>query len=31
MTPLILYDGFEGFPGRKSYPMPEQVTFYGGD
>ena len=29
MTPLILYDGFEGFPGRKSYPMPEQVTFYG--
>jgi NADH-quinone oxidoreductase subunit C len=31
MTPLILYDGFEGFPGRKSYAMPEQVTFYGGD
>ncbi len=30
MTPLILYDGFEGFPGRKSFPMPEQVTFYGG-
>ena len=29
MTPLLLYDGFEGFPGRKSYPMPEQVTFYG--
>ena len=31
MSPLILYEGFEGFPGRKSYPMPEQVTFYGGD
>jgi NADH-quinone oxidoreductase subunit C len=29
MAPLILYDGFEGFPGRKSYHIPEQVTFYG--
>jgi NADH-quinone oxidoreductase subunit C len=29
MAPLILYDGFEGFPGRKSYELAEQDTFYG--
>ena len=29
MSPLILYEGFEGYPGRKSYHIPEQVTFYG--
>ena len=29
LSPLILYEGFEGFPGRKSYEIPEQVTFYG--
>lgn len=29
LSPLILYEGFEGFPGRKSYDIPEQVTFYG--
>ncbi len=29
LSPLILYEGFEGFPGRKSYPIPGQVTFYG--
>ncbi len=29
LSPLLLYDGFEGFPGRKSYHIPEQVTFYG--
>ena len=29
MSPLILYEGFEGYPGRKSYHIPEQVTIYG--
>ncbi len=29
MSPLLLFDGFEGFPGRKSYHIPGQVTFYG--
>ena len=29
MAPLILYEGFEGFPGRKSYEIPSQETFYG--
>ena len=29
LSPLILYEGFEGFPGRKDYEIPEQVTFYG--
>ena len=29
MSPLILYEGFEGFPGRKSYEIPVQETFYG--
>ena len=23
MAPLLLYEGFEGYPGRKSYEMPE--------
>ena len=22
MKPLLLYDGFEGFPGRKNFPLP---------
>ena len=29
MSPLLLFEEFEGFPGRKSYQMPAQVTFYG--
>lgn len=29
MAPLLLYEGFEGFPGRKNFELPEQVTFYG--
>ena len=29
MKPLILFEGFEGYPGRKSYHLPEQVSFYG--
>lgn len=23
LEPLLLYEGFEGYPGRKDYPMPE--------
>ncbi len=29
MAPLILYEGFEGFPGRKSFEIPSQETLYG--
>ncbi|MBI4329371.1 MAG: NADH-quinone oxidoreductase subunit C [Chloroflexi bacterium] len=29
LSPLLLYEGFEGYPGRKSYPMPEQRELYG--
>ena len=27
LEPLLLWEGFEGFPGRKSYPMPEYREF----
>jgi NADH:ubiquinone oxidoreductase subunit C len=23
MAPLLLYEGFEGYPGRRNYEMPE--------
>ena len=27
MTPLLLYEGFEGFPGRKSFPFHEYEEY----
>ena len=27
MAPLLLYEGFEGYPGRKSYEMPEYTEW----
>ena len=27
MTPLLLYEGFEGYPGRKDYDMPEYTEW----
>ena len=27
MTPLLLYEGFDGYPGRKSYEMPEYTEW----
>ena len=27
LTPLLLWEGFEGYPGRKSYPMPEYKEY----
>jgi NADH-quinone oxidoreductase subunit C len=27
MAPLLLYEGFEGYPGRRSYEMPEYTEW----
>ena len=27
LAPLLLFDGFEGYPGRKSYQMPEYTEW----